>query len=89
MDFVRWAKDCEAVERGSRNSASLTSHEPYLGVQIKGIDSLGHLTMIVHITPDNLRQEHRFTFEIDQSYLRNIVKQCQEIAKEYPVKRGV
>ncbi len=88
MDVVRWANECEAVGRGSRKGASLEPLEQELKVEIRATDSLGHLEMRVEITPDHIRQEHVFIFEIDQSYIPTIVKQCREIEKSYPIRGG-
>lgn len=46
----------------------------------------GHITMEVSITPDHMSQRHWFQFEIDQSYLPPLVKQCQSILEAYPIK---
>jgi hypothetical protein len=85
-DVVQWAKECEALLHGSAQTASLTPLEPELKAVVASIDSLGHLQLAVEITPNHLNQEHTFRFEIDQSYLPGIMKQCREIEKRYPVK---
>jgi hypothetical protein len=33
-----------------------------------------------------MNQDHKFTFDIDQSYLSSIILDCKEILKEYPIK---
>jgi hypothetical protein len=59
--------------------------EPALSVTLKS-GSLGHITMEMSITPDHMSQRHWFQFEIDQSYLPPLVKQCQSIFAAYPIK---
>jgi hypothetical protein len=41
-------------------------------------------TLTVKITPDHMTQEHRFQFELDQSYLPAVVEQCRAILARYP-----
>jgi len=85
-DLVRWADQCDALAKGEGQDAQLAPMEPELKVRIRQVDRLGHLTMQVLITPDNLTQEHSFEFEIDQSYLAGIAAQCRSIADAYPVR---
>jgi hypothetical protein len=40
---------------------------------------LGHISMEVEITPDNVTQEHTFRFELDQSYLEPVIESCRKI----------
>ena len=85
-DLVRWADQCEALWRGQREHAALSPVQPELGVAIRPADRLGHLSMRVDISADHLGQGHWFEFEIDQSYLPEIAKQCRAIAVRYPVR---
>jgi hypothetical protein len=88
MDITGFAKECEALENGSKPAASLAPHEPELNIGIVRTDLLGHFDLTVEITANHLQQEHRFRFEIDQSYMANIVNQCREIENSYPVRNG-
>ena len=85
-DLVRWADQCDVLSNGGSQDAELAPMEPELRVRIRQLDRLGHLTMQVLITPDNLTQEHSFEFEIDQSHLPGIAAQCRSIADAYPVR---
>ena len=38
----------------------------------------------VDITPDHLQQRHVFHFEIDQSYLPGLIRQCDRIVRDHP-----
>jgi hypothetical protein len=58
--------------------------EPELTVKLTA-EGLGHMTMIVAITPDHLSQTHRFTFTIDQSYLPPVIDSCRTLLHQYPV----
>jgi hypothetical protein len=86
QDIHQLRSECEELLNGTEMTAALTPLEPELMLTIKTTDSLGHLEMSVHITPDHLNQEHIFRFEIDQSYLPGIIRQCKEIEKTYEIR---
>ena len=65
--------------------ANLECMEPELSVSIK-TERHGHIAMEVHITPDNLQQDHLFRFEIDQSYLPKLLSSCQKVLSKYPIR---
>ena len=71
--------------KGLVPKAELTCIEPNLYVILQA-GLLGHVTMEVSITPDHMTQEHKFIFEIDQSYLPALISQCEEVLKEYPLR---
>jgi len=68
-----------------KGKAELPCMEPELSVVLEA-KSLGQIEMVVNITPDNLLQSHRFTFEIDQSHLPKLIADCDTILKKYPIK---
>jgi hypothetical protein len=65
--------------------AKLACMEPEIGVTLKA-GSLGSVEMEVQITPDQLTQEHRFTFSIDQSYLHSLSSQCVRLLNDFPIR---
>ena len=65
--------------------ASLDCMEPELSIELRA-QGLGHISMKVSITPDHLTQEHTFQFEVDQSYLGDLVDDCRKTLTEYPIK---
>lgn len=85
-DLKKLGRDVEALARGEKQQAALEPLEPELKLQFEKLDSLGHFTMRVHITPDHLTQKHYFEFEIDQTYLHIVAAECQAIAKAYPAR---
>lgn len=85
-DVAGFGEGCAAMLSGEMKSADLAPVEPELKVSLESTDSVGHICARVEITPDHLRQSHWFEFEIDQSYLTGIIKQCSEIMKEYPIR---
>lgn len=58
--------------------------EPNLNVSLES-EKRGHITMKVDITPDNLTQEHKFIFEIDQSYLPALIEECHKVLERWPI----
>jgi len=85
-DIAGFGDDCAAMLRGASSSATLDPLEPELRCSLEASDRLGHLRARVDITPDHLLQSHRLNFEIDQSHLPDIIKQCSAIVQEYPIR---
>ena len=85
-DIAAFGEQCESLLQGKSRSAKLDPLEPDLSVSLEAADSLGHILVRVEITPDHLRQSHSLEFEIDQSYLPGIIKQCRAVALDYPVR---
>jgi hypothetical protein len=88
-DIERWATQCDALYESGQGEAVLQPCEPNLLVSLRSSDRLGHILMCVEITPDHMTQEHRFDFEIDQSYLPSLMAQCRSIIAEYPIRGEV
>lgn len=86
IDIAAFGEQCAAMFGGDTGVAELAPCEPELKVSLEVTDSIGHIRALVELTPDHLRQSHRFEFEVDQSYLPSIIKQCAEIVREYPIR---
>jgi hypothetical protein len=85
-DIESFRGECEALYDGRATSANMELLEPPLRVSIETLDRAGHLRIRVEITPDHLSQSHRMDFEIDQSYLPDVVRQCSAIVQRYPTR---
>jgi hypothetical protein len=83
-ELDRWLVETRELLKNLNGEAKLACMEPAFSVTLKS-GSLGHITMEVSITPDHMTQRHWFQFEIDQSYLPPLVKQCQSILEAYPI----
>jgi hypothetical protein len=81
-----WLEECEKMNKTLSGEANLDCIEPELSVRLRA-EPLGHIRMEVEITPDNLTQEHRFQFEIDQSYLAELINECRRLLAKYPIKK--
>lgn len=85
-DIAAFGDASAAMHRGDGESASLAPIEPKLKALLAATDRLGHMRVRVEITADHLAQAHRFEFELDQSYLPGIVRQCSAIVQQYPIR---
>lgn len=81
-DIIFLRNGCRGMLDGLVDEAAMSPLEPELSLSIKKSDSLGHAELVVEITPDHMRQRHRFEFEIDQNYLQKVVDSCDTIIKE-------
>jgi len=86
-DLVRFGKQCALLREGKVERAVLESYEDDLSGLIDSPDSTGHLRLRVEISPDPLRQKHAFEFEIDQSYLPGLIRQCRDLGRKYPARK--
>lgn len=68
-----------------QGEATLPCMEPEFALTLTA-QGLGHMTMIVAITPDNLAQAHRFTFALDQTYVPPVIDSCRTLLQQYPIK---
>jgi hypothetical protein len=84
-DIEHLKSSCEHLYKNLKGKAELPCIEPNLSVEFRA-DTLGQISMIVNITPDHLNQDHKFNFEIDQSYLPNLISSCKRILSKYPIK---
>jgi hypothetical protein len=85
-DIERFGRECRSLYDGKRDRAVLEPFEPELRIRLEATDRRGHIRADVEITPDHLTQTHRMQFEIDQSYLPDIIEQCAAIVRAYPVR---
>lgn len=80
-EIAAWGEACARLDAGDTEEAVLETIEPELQASLRRHGSLGHLILRVEMTPDHLSQGHWFEFEIDQSYLPELIRQCRTIAK--------
>ena len=86
VDLAGWAEKCDALREGKAQRAELAPLDPEVKVVIEPRDRLGHLSVLVEITPEHLSQRHSFEFDIDQTYLLDIARMCRAILGAYPVR---
>ena len=83
-ELERWLQQIEALHRSLQGTAALEPLEPELRITLTG-DGLGHISAVVELTPDQLRQEHTFRFELDQSYLPPLALQLRTVLQHHSV----
>jgi hypothetical protein len=84
-EILKWHTDLAKMDETLSGSAELSTTEPNLHLKLS-CDHLGHVLAVCSITPDHLNQSHTFRFEIDQSYLKAIVRDCHRILEAYPIR---
>ena len=84
-EIKRWADACEQMYKTLSGEAKLDCMEPELSVKMQ-MREQGHIEMEVSITPDHLTQKHTFQFELDQTYLIELLKECHQVLVAYPIK---
>ena len=80
-----FTRELVVMRESLTGSAHLDSIEPMLDVEMAFSDSVGHLRATVLITPDHLTQNHRFDFELDQTFLDHLIEQCRRVLEAFPV----
>ncbi len=78
-------KEIEVVNNTLKGKAELASIEPNLHIELQ-VHTLGQIEMQVSITPDHMTENHEYQFQIDQSYLSDVVNQLKRVLSKYPVK---
>ncbi len=86
VSFVRFGRELADVYKQLEGQATLESDEPELKAVVSAIGRNGAVQVVVEITPDHMTQVHRFTLTIDQSFLPEMVRQCNQLLERYPVR---
>lgn len=83
-DLKNLRENCEKLSADLLGSFHAEFLEPYLDLELT-MNSVGQCETTVSLTPDNLTEEHRFTFQLDQSYLPPFINELKQILTTYPV----
>jgi hypothetical protein len=84
--FFRFHRELVAVYERLQGTATLDCHEPDLKVNVQAVGSQGEMHVQIDITPDHLKQAHRFLLTFDQSYLAEIIQGCRQLLDRYPMR---
>jgi hypothetical protein len=84
-ELVSWAEACKKMSLELSGEANFDSLEPALSIKLS-MARLGHIDLEVQITPDHLTQHHLFRFEIDQSYLPDLIQALHRILENFPLR---
>jgi len=85
IDIFAWQRAVQELAVNLVGEAKLECLESDIAVTLKG-GALGAVDMEVQITPDQLTQEHRFAFAIDQSHLGPLASQCTRLLNDFPIR---
>jgi hypothetical protein len=58
---------------------------PNLAVELRAV-GLGHIKVTVKITPDHMAQWHKFQFEVDQTFLHPLTRDCKRLLAAFPIR---
>ena len=84
-EITHFVRGVEVLHTALQGEATLPCMEPEFAVTLMA-EELGHMKMVVTITPDHLAQAHRFTFALDQTYLPPVIASCRTLLRQYPIK---
>lgn len=84
-DVQRFRNELAAASKTLAGEATLAGLEPELTVKVK-VQRLGQVAVEVEITPEHLSQFHRFTLDLDQSYLPDVITSCDAVLERFPVR---
>jgi hypothetical protein len=87
-EIQSWSEQVALIYKNLKGKASLSCIESELDVVIESTTP-GKFEMVVNITPDHLCQSHMFSFELDQSYLPELILSCNNVLKQFPVNNVV
>jgi hypothetical protein len=68
-----------------KGKAILPTIEPILKIELEGMN-LGHIQLKIVINPEGSSAKHVFENEIDQSYLKVIIKQLSGVFDKYSIR---
>lgn len=84
-EIEKLLKECQRMHASLAGEATLNCMEPELDLTLK-MQPGGRIALDVEITPNHLAQKHWFQFDIDQSYLPELIRNCQKVLEKYPLK---
>jgi hypothetical protein len=78
-------RECERLYETLQGRAALRCIEPNLAVEINA-ETGGRIRVKLSITPDHMIESHSFEEEMDQTYLPPIIRSCQAILADLPIR---
>lgn len=83
-DLQNWVRQLRKLEETLTGAASLEPAKPQLRIDMVA-GTLGHLTVTVQFRPGSVGETHEFITDVDQTYLRSLIGQIDQILETYPV----
>jgi hypothetical protein len=78
-------RGCESLSETLAGRTGLDSMEQNLKLELIA-KKLGRVAVDIQITPEPMRESHRFRDEIDQTNLPAIIAACARILEKYPLR---
>ena len=86
VSFLRLKRQLTIMQEKREGTATLKSHEPFLNVVFTAVGNGDRIDVETDITPDDVRQRHRFFDSIKHSDLASIQAGCDFVLREFPVR---
>jgi hypothetical protein len=84
-ELRRWRNALAEIDDLLEGSVELPTIEPNLRLELV-CDHLGHIRAKCEITPDPATQKHTFSFQVDQACFHALLRQCNRVLEDYPVR---
>ncbi len=78
-------RGCENLSESLAGRTGLDSMEQNLKLELVA-KKLGRVAVDIQITPEPMRESHRFRDEIDQTSLPSIIAACSRLLENYPLR---
>jgi hypothetical protein len=85
-ELSQWRDALAKMDETVAGTAELPTIEPNLRLELTCDKNTGQVRGKCEITPDHMTQQHVFELGLDQSYLRPLISQCDDILREYPLR---
>lgn len=86
-ELKKWKEDLMTFQCTLKGRVDLPTMEPTLTIKIEGQKSnTGQLNCEVCLTGEHLRELHRYSLDIDQSYLPTLLAQVAAVLREFPIR---
>jgi hypothetical protein len=76
---------CETLSESLTGRTGLDCMEQNLKLELVA-KKLGRVAVDIQITPEPMRESHRFRDEIDQTYLPGIITACRRLLEKFPLR---
>src|SRR5581483_6798494 len=76
---------CRRLYESLKGETALACIEPNLSVKLSAAWN-GALTVRIEITPDQMTERHSFEETLDQTYLPDLITQCEALLETFPVR---
>ena len=84
-EVAQWLGEIEKLHQNLEGKATLACVEPNLHVDLRP-KGLGHISVVIDITPNQITQSHQFRDEVDQTMLPPLISPCREVLQKYPLR---